>query len=44
MEQQRLKDVLLNLGYRTEEVQLHEAGGGRVGGVLVSSRFIVPIT
>jgi acid stress-induced BolA-like protein IbaG/YrbA len=39
MEQQRLKTVLLELGYTDDEVRLEQAGGGKVGGVLVSGRF-----
>jgi acid stress-induced BolA-like protein IbaG/YrbA len=39
MEQQRLKNVLVQLGYTDDEVRLEEAGGGKVGGVLVSGRF-----
>jgi acid stress-induced BolA-like protein IbaG/YrbA len=35
----RLKDVLLALGYEQAEVQLEQAEGGKVGGVLVSERF-----
>jgi hypothetical protein len=35
----QLKDVLLALGFKDEEVQLEAASGGKVGGVVVSGRF-----
>ena len=37
--EEHLKEVLRALGFQEEEVQLEHAGGGRVGGVLVSTRF-----
>lgn len=37
--EEHLKQVLRALGYDDGEVQLEHAGGGRVGGVLVSRRF-----
>jgi acid stress-induced BolA-like protein IbaG/YrbA len=39
MEEQRLKSVLLELRYKEDEVRLEQAGGGKVGGVLVSGQF-----
>jgi acid stress-induced BolA-like protein IbaG/YrbA len=39
MEQQELKDVLLGLGFKDEEVRLEQAGNGKVGGVVVSEQF-----
>jgi acid stress-induced BolA-like protein IbaG/YrbA len=37
--EERLREVLRKLGFAEAEVQLEQAGGGKVGGVLVSSRF-----
>jgi acid stress-induced BolA-like protein IbaG/YrbA len=37
--EERLKEILLELGFEDAEVQLEHAGNGRVGGVLVSPRF-----
>lgn len=37
--EERLREVLRRLGYENSEIQLEQAGGGKVGGVLVSSRF-----
>ena len=38
--EQRLREVLGALGYTDAEVQLEQARGGKVGGVLVSERFV----
>jgi acid stress-induced BolA-like protein IbaG/YrbA len=37
--EEHLKEVLRALGFEDDEVQLEHAGGGRMGGVLVSPRF-----
>jgi acid stress-induced BolA-like protein IbaG/YrbA len=37
--EEHLKEVLRALGFEEAEVQLEHAGGGRLGGVLVSRRF-----
>lgn len=37
--EEQLKEVLRALGFEEAEVQLERAGGGKVGGVLVSRKF-----
>ena len=37
--EEHLKEVLRALGFHEAEVQIEQAGGGKVGGVLVSRRF-----
>ena len=38
--EERLRIALRRLGYDDAEVQLESAGGGMVGGVLVSEKFV----
>lgn len=39
MERQRLKEALVALGYKESEIQLENAGSGKLGGVLITESF-----